>query len=104
MSGRGARLAWFMAAALAAVHAIPAGADAQAAPRPASPRPKPSPSSTFDAIVKKAAAAKEAGRYDEAIQDYREALKLKPSWFEARFFLGTLLHDNDRYEEARDEL
>ena len=101
MSGRGARLAWFMAAAFAAVHAVPA--DAQAAPRPASPRPKPAPSSTFDAIVKKAAAAKEAGRYDEAIQYYREALKLKPSWFEGRFFLGTLLHDNDRYEEARDE-
>src|SRR5439155_1141385 len=81
MSGRGARLAWFMAAAFAAVHAVPADADAQATPRAASPRPKPAPSSTFDAIVKKAAAAKEAGRYDEAIQYYREALKLKPACF-----------------------
>ena len=61
------------------------------------------PSAPFDAIVKKAEAAKEAGHYDEAIGLYREALKLKPSWFEGRFFLGTLLHDNDRYEEARDE-
>ena len=103
MSGRGARLAWFMAAGFAAAHAVPAGADAQTAPRAAAPRAKPAPSSAFDAIVKKAAAAKEAGRYDEAIQYYREALKLKPAWFEGRFFLGTLLHDNDRYEEARDE-
>jgi len=82
---------WVIAAALAAGTA--------AGP---SPRPKVS-SPAFDAIVKKAEAAKEAGRYDEAIQHYREALKLKPDWFEGRFFLGTLLHDNDRFEEARDE-
>jgi len=103
VSGRCARVAWLMAAAFVAIHAAPAGADAPVTPRPASPRPKPAPSSTFDAIVKKAEAAKEAGHYDEAIQYYREALKLKPSWFQGRFFLGTLLHDNDRYEVARDE-
>ncbi|PYP99121.1 MAG: hypothetical protein DMF82_25815 [Acidobacteria bacterium] len=68
-----------------------------------SPWPKAGPSATFDAIAKKAEAARQAGRYDEAIQHYREALKLKPGWFEGRFFLGTLLHDNDRFEEARDE-
>ena len=44
-----------------------------------------------------------AGRYEEAIEHYREALKLKPDWLEGRFVLGTLLYDNDRYEDARDE-
>jgi len=82
---------WLVAAFAASTAAVP------------SPRPKTASSATFDAIVKKAEAAKEAGRYDEAIERYREALKLKPSWFEGRFFLGTLLYDNDRYEEARDE-
>jgi tetratricopeptide (TPR) repeat protein len=84
---------WVMAAAVAAGTAAPPSPRAKAVAAPA----------TFDAIVKKAEAAKEAGRYDEAIQLYRDALKLKPGWFEGRFFLGTLLHDNDRFEEARDE-
>jgi tetratricopeptide (TPR) repeat protein len=102
IAGRGARRAWIVAAAFAAAHAA-AAADPPAAPRAASPRPRTASSATFDAIAKKAAAAKEAGRYEEAIQYYREALRLKPSWFEGRFFLGTLLYDNDRHEEARDE-
>jgi len=101
-SRRGARLAWMATAAFAA-HAVAAAAQPPATTAAASPRPKAASSVTFDAIVKKAEAAKEAGHYDEAIGLYREALKLKPSWFEGRFFLGTLLHDNDRYEEARDE-
>ncbi len=84
---------WVIAAAFAAgTAAVP------------SPRPKAAaPSATFDSVAKKAEAARQAGRYDEAIQLYRDALKLKPDWFEGRFFLGTLLHDNDRFEEARDE-
>ena len=92
-----------VAAAFATLHAAAAVAEAPAAPKAASPRPRAASSAVFDAIVQKAAAAKEAGRYDEAIQYYRQALKLKPSWFEGRFFLGTLLYDNDHHEEARDE-
>src|SRR5712691_7941977 len=100
---RGARLALLVAAVFVAAGPAAAVAAPQAATGAASRRPKTGSSSSFDAIVKKAAAAKEAGRYDDAIQYYREALKLKPAWFEGRFFLGTLLYDNDRYEEARDE-
>ena len=58
---------------------------------------------SFDALAKKGADAKDAGRYDDAIRLYRQALKLKPAWTEGRFVLGTMLYDHDRYEEARDE-
>ncbi|HEY8148180.1 MAG TPA: tetratricopeptide repeat protein [Vicinamibacteria bacterium] len=98
----GPPLVWMMAAVLAAAPATSGAAEPQASPRAASPRPRPS-SPSFDAVVKKAEAAKVAGRFDEAIRYYREALKLQPAWLEGRFFLGTLLYDNDRYAEARDE-
>lgn len=88
-------------AAFTAVSVI-AGAEPQAAAR-APGRPPAASSAAFDALVKKAESAKAAGRYDEAIQHYREALKLKPDWFEGHFQLGTLLHDSDRFQEARDE-
>jgi tetratricopeptide (TPR) repeat protein len=67
----------------------------------APPARKPAPS--FEVVARKAEEAKQAGRYDEAVDHYRAALKLKPDWLEGRFILGTLLYDNDRPEEARDE-
>ena len=99
----GRPLLWTMAAVLTAAPATSGAAGMQASPRAASPRPRPPSSPSFDAVVKKAEAAKAAGRFDEAIQHYRQALKLQPTWLEGRFFLGTLLYDNDRYAEARDE-
>ena len=98
----GRLLRWMLAAALAAAPAALAAAGTPASPPAASPRPR-AASPSFEAVVKKAEAAKAAGRFDEAIRDYRDALKLQPAWLEGRFFLGTLLYDNDRYAEARDE-
>ena len=74
---------------------VPCAAGAQGAARPARPRP----AASFDALAKKAEAAKEAGRYDEAIELYRKALALKPEWVEGRFALGTMLYDSDRFED-----
>ena len=54
----------------------------------------------FGAIAKSATAAREAGHADEAIQDYRRALQLNPTWEEGWWYLGTLLYDADRYSEA----
>jgi tetratricopeptide (TPR) repeat protein len=59
---------------------------------------------TFDQVAKRAADARAASRFDEAIDDYRQAIKLKPGWIEGRFALGTLLYDQDKYPEALDEL
>jgi tetratricopeptide (TPR) repeat protein len=97
----GPLLAMALAAALAP--ALVAAGQGQPSPSPARPAVRTAPSRSFDEITKKAEEAKAAGRFEEAIQHYRQALKLKPSWLEGRFVLGTLLYDNDRYEEARAE-
>lgn len=91
-----------LVAALAPVEPVLAQAEA---PSPASPRvarPAAAPAG-FEALSKKAVEAKEAGLVDEAIELYRQALKLDPSWLPGRFSLGTLLYDENRYQEARAE-
>jgi tetratricopeptide (TPR) repeat protein len=91
---------------LAAARIPPALAAPQAAAAPPStPAKRPAaPAPSFDSLAEKAAAARKAERYDDAIGYYRQALKLKPDWLEGRFTLGTLLYDQERYAEARDEL
>jgi tetratricopeptide (TPR) repeat protein len=87
------------------------GAGAQVAPKPAPPPPAaaakaaaPAPgASEFQSLSRRARAAHEAQKLDEALDLYRKALKLRPRWAEGRFALGAVLYDLDRYEEARAE-
>ena len=79
-----------------------------AAPSPAKPV-KPVPpvakapvSPQFDRIVREAAAAREAGRIEESIGLYQKAVKLRPSWSEGSWHLGTAFYELDRYAEAKD--
>jgi tetratricopeptide (TPR) repeat protein len=98
-----------LAAALApALLASPA--NAQVAPKapPAAPAKAtaktPAPGNAeFQGLAKRARAAHEAQRLDEARELYGKALKLRPRWSEGRFALGAVLYDLDRYEEARAE-
>jgi tetratricopeptide (TPR) repeat protein len=76
--------------------------------KPAAPAPRSAgtgapANSAFDQLAKRAADARAASRFEEAIDDYRQALKVKPDWVEGRFVLGTLLYEQDKYEPARDE-
>jgi tetratricopeptide (TPR) repeat protein len=71
-------------------------------PRPATPA-APAPGA-YDHEVAAAAAARKAGRLDEAVGHYRKALQLKPSWTEGRWDLASILYDLDRYDEARTAL
>ena len=75
----------------------PAGATPKTATRPAAPA-----NSEFDRIVKTAAAARDAGRVDESIALYQKATRLRPSWAEGYWHLGTAFYELDRYPEARD--
>jgi tetratricopeptide (TPR) repeat protein len=96
MTGSRARsLRWGALGLLLAAASVPAAAG--------TPPARKAPTPSFDEIVAKAEQAKQGGRYEEAIEHYRQALKLKPDWLEGRVVLGTLLYDSDRYEEARDE-
>jgi tetratricopeptide (TPR) repeat protein len=58
----------------------------------------------FDALSRKAVAAREAGRLEEAAGHYKKALALRPGWVEGRLALATLLFDLQRHREARDHL
>lgn len=72
-----------------------------AAPKPSPARPA-AASSSFDQLAAKAAQARDAGRAEEAIRYFRQALALRPAWTEGSWSLGTVLYDLGRYEEARD--
>jgi len=55
----------------------------------------------FEQIAKRAAQARDQNNLEDAVALYRAALKLKPSWLEGWWDLGTILYDADRYDEAR---
>jgi predicted Zn-dependent protease len=55
---------------------------------------------TFEALAQAASTAREAGRADEAIHDYSQAVALRPDWAEGWWYLGTMQYDRDRYADA----
>ena len=71
---------------------------AQAATAAQSARPNPGPS--FDTLSRQAAAARDANRLDEAVALYRRALKIRPSWDEGWWNLGSITYDQDKYAEC----
>jgi len=73
---------------------------------PAPPNPSGSHSataSTFDALVKKADAARESDQTDEAMRLYKQAVGIKPSFAEGWWYLGMLHYEADQYQEGRAE-
>jgi tetratricopeptide (TPR) repeat protein len=54
----------------------------------------------FDSLVKSAAAARDAGRTEDALHDYKRALEIRADWAEGWWYLGTLEYDQDHYAEA----
>ena len=55
----------------------------------------------FTQVAADAAAAREAGRLEDAVGLYRKALGLRPSWDEGHWYLGTVLYELQRHAEAR---
>jgi tetratricopeptide (TPR) repeat protein len=60
---------------------------------------KPS-STTFAALSRRAAEARDADRLDEAVALYTRAVALQPKWEEGWWSLGTLQYDQDHYAKA----
>jgi tetratricopeptide (TPR) repeat protein len=56
----------------------------------------------FEDIARRAEAARQAGRLDEAVGLYRQGLALRPKWPEGLWALGTIAYDRDRFAECRD--
>ena len=67
---------------------------------PVNSSPAQASQSSFDDAAKAASAAREAGHADDAIENYRRALAIRPDWQEGWFYLGTLQYDADRYADA----
>jgi tetratricopeptide (TPR) repeat protein len=59
-------------------------------------------SESFTSLASQAQSAMEAGRLAEAIQLYKRATKVRASWSEGWWHLGTLYFDSSRFGEARD--
>jgi tetratricopeptide (TPR) repeat protein len=64
--------------------------------------PQRPPQKSFDEIAKQAEVARTADRMDEAIVLYSEGLRLRPSWSDGWWSLGSLLYDQDRFPEAKE--
>ncbi|MEO5820724.1 MAG: hypothetical protein ABIT71_09480, partial [Vicinamibacteraceae bacterium] len=77
-------------------------AQAPAAPKPATTKPPAAatPSRSFADLSAAAAAARDAGRMDDAIGLYRQAIALRADWNEGRWYLGSALYERERYAEC----
>jgi tetratricopeptide (TPR) repeat protein len=99
---------WIAAAGggLAQTQAPPAKPPAKppaTSPKPAdAAKPRAAPNPEFDRLVTQAAAARDDGRVDESIALYQKAVRLRPSWAEGYWHLGTAYYELNRYAEARD--
>ena len=87
-------LTWLVVAALGSTTGLaqpPAGPGAKA----------PATQGSFSKVAADATAARDGGNLDEAVALYRRALRMRPSWEEGHWYLGTLLYERQRYAEAR---
>jgi tetratricopeptide (TPR) repeat protein len=58
------------------------------------------PQKSFEEVSKRADAARASDQITEAIGLYREAVKLRPGWIDGWWWLGSLLYEQDRFDEA----
>ncbi len=58
----------------------------------------------FDELAARAAAARDRNDLAEAIDLYRRALSLNPSWQEGWWFLGSLSYDSDKFSAGQEAL
>jgi tetratricopeptide (TPR) repeat protein len=71
---------------------------------PAAPALNAQAQAEFNQLSKQADEAREAGRLDEAVSLYNNALRLNPTWAEGWWYLGSIFYDRDRYLEGREAL
>lgn len=56
--------------------------------------------SRFDVVSQQAETARVQNRIPDAIRLYREGTRLRPSWADGWWYLGSLFYDEDRFPEA----
>jgi len=68
---------------------------------PANGQAAASPEVPFDEVARRAAAARD-GAPEQALEWYRRGVKMRPTWDEGWWYLGSLSYSADRYAAARD--
>jgi len=63
---------------------------------------KPQDNTAFDKAAKDGEEARAAGRLDDAITSYTEALRIRPKWPDGWWYLGAIFYEKDQYSQARD--
>jgi tetratricopeptide (TPR) repeat protein len=93
---------WLSCLILATAVTAAGGERSQAKTRPREKTPTPATrnDAAFEQLRQQAAAARDAGRLEEAVDLYRTALREKPSWVEGRWYLATSYYELDRPSEA----
>jgi len=64
--------------------------------------PQSSAQSSFEALAKQADAARSADRLDEALTLYSKGVRLRPTWSDGWWSLGSILYEQDRFLEAQE--
>jgi predicted Zn-dependent protease len=73
-----------------------------AAPRPRAGATSQTAPASFESLSKKADVLRQAGKLAEAVPAYEEALRLRPSWTEGRWYVGTLNYELEKPGPARE--
>ena len=60
------------------------------------------PSGSFDTLRRRADEARTGGRFEEAIELYGRAVRLRPGWVEGHWYLGTTYYEIEKYPDCRD--
>lgn len=57
---------------------------------------------SFDALAKNADAARDSGKFEQAVTLYQQALHLKPDWKQGWWVVGSILYDTKRFKEGEE--
>jgi tetratricopeptide (TPR) repeat protein len=95
-------LALLWAAPVAAAWPVPQPSAQAPAPLTKSPRKPAAGSAEFERLVKAATEARQAERWEEAIDLYGKALKLKPAYVEGYWYQGTAYYTLDDFTRCRE--
>jgi tetratricopeptide (TPR) repeat protein len=97
-----AALALIWPAPMAAAWPAPQPSAQAPAPSTKSPRKPAAGSAEFERLVKAATESRQAERWEEAIELYGKALKLKPSYVEGYWYQGTAYYTLDDFTRCRE--
>lgn len=67
---------------------------------PLNPAVPDTPRESFESIAKAADQARQSDRLNDAVDLYSKAVRLRPSWTDGWWWLGSILYEQDRFSEA----